>query len=180
MGTNHLGHFVLTSMLFALLDNTPESRIVNVSSGAHKAGNLNFDDFHWEHRRYVAWKAYGDSKISNLYFTFELKRRIEKSGAQVKVVAAHPGYTATGLQKSAFLKFLNVLIAQPAPQGALPTLMAAIDPAVKAGEYYGPSGFGEMRGLPKKVSANELAHNEGIAKTLWAKSEELTGTRFSI
>jgi len=180
MGTNHLGHFVLTSKLFSLLDKTPDSRIVNLSSGAHKAGNLNFGDLQWEKRKYSAWRAYGDSKIANLYFTFELKRRIGKNESKVKVVAAHPGYTATGLQKSAFLKALNFLVAQPGPQGALPTLRAAIDPDTKTGDYYGPSGFGEMRGFPKKVYANKLAHDERIAKKLWQVSEELTGVTFKL
>ncbi len=180
MGTNHLGHFALTSKLFNLLDKTPDSRIVNLSSGAHKAGNINFDDINWEKRKYSAWKAYGDSKLANLYFTFELRRRIEKSDSKVKVVVAHPGYTATGLQKSTFFKALNFLVAQPGPQGALPTLRAAIDPDAKAGDYYGPSGFGEMRGFPKKVYATKLAHDEGIAQRLWDISEELTGTKFSL
>jgi len=180
MGTNHMGHFVLTSKLFKLLDKTPESRIVNVSSGAHKAGNLNFDDLHWETRNYTPWKAYGDSKISNLYFTFELKRRIEKSASNIKAVAAHPGYSATGLQKSAFLKVLNFLVAQPGHMGALPTLRAAIDPDVKAGDYYGPTGFGEMRGYPERVKPNKLSQDEEIAKRLWEVSEDLTGQPFSI
>jgi len=180
IGTNHLGHFALTSKLFKLLDKTPDSRIVNLSSGAHKAGNIDFDDINWEKRKYSAWKAYGDSKIANLYFTFELKRRIGNSKSEVKVAAAHPGYTATGLQKSAFLKALNFVVAQPGPMGALPTLRAAIDPDVKTGDYFGPSGIAEMRGFPKKVSANKLAHDEIISQKLWDESEKLTSLKFAI
>ncbi len=180
MGTNHLGHFALTAKLYDLIDQTTDSRIVNISSGAHKAGNLNFDDLHWENRRYTAWRAYGDSKIANLYFTFELKRRIEKSGSSIKVAAAHPGYAATGLQKSAFLKFMNILVAQSAQMGALPTLMAATDPNIKSGDYVGASRFMEMRGYPKKVYASKLAHDEKTALQLWEVSEALTGTTLSI
>ncbi|MCF7807366.1 MAG: SDR family NAD(P)-dependent oxidoreductase [Candidatus Marinimicrobia bacterium] len=180
MGTNHLGHFALTAKLFDMLDSTPGSRIVNVSSGAHKMGNLNFDDLHWEDRRYIPWRAYGDSKISNLYFTFELRRRIESSESRVLVAVAHPGYSATGLQKLAFLKFLNIIVAQSAAMGALPTLRAATAPEVRAGDYFGPDGVGEMRGFPEKVEAKELAHDEEIASKLWAVSEELTGVTFKI
>lgn len=180
MGTNHLGHFALTAQLFDLLDKTPDSRIVNISSGAHNAGNLNFDDFHWEKRRYFAWRAYGDSKIANLYFTFELKRLLEKRGSAVKAVAAHPGYTATELQKTTFLKILNYLLAQPAHMGALPTLMAAVDPSINSGDYIGPSHFREMRGYPKMVSPNKLAQDRDIATKLWSVSEELTGVEFNI
>lgn len=180
MGTNHLGHFALTSKLFPLLVKTADSRIVNVSSGAHKAGNIDFDDIHWESRKYSPWRAYGDSKIANLYFTFELFRRIERSDSKVKVVAAHPGYTATGLQKSRFLKMLNALVAQSGPMGALPTLKAAIDPDVSSGDYFGPSGLGEMRGYPQKVTSNKLSHDEDIARKLWTRSEELTGVTFKI
>lgn len=180
MGTNHLGHFALTSQLFDLLDKTPESRIVNLSSSAHKAGNIDFEDINWEKRKYAAWRAYGDSKIANLYFTFELKRRLEKRGSKVVAIAAHPGYTATGLQKSTFLKIFNVLVAQSGPMGALPTLRAAIDPEAKPGDYYGPTGFGEMRGFPERVQANKLAQDVDIAERLWSTSEALTGQSFKL
>lgn len=180
MGTNHLGHFALTARLFDILDDTPNSRIINVSSGAHRYGNLDFDDLDWSSRRFLRWRAYGDSKISNLYFTFELQRRIAQSDSKVIVAAAHPGYSATGLQKTLFLKILNILVAQSAAMGALPTLKAAIDPSVQPGNYFGPSGPGEMRGFPVEVHANKLAQDQNIAEKLWEVFEQLTGVTFNV
>lgn len=180
MGTNHLGHFLLTAQLYPLLQKTPESRIVNVSSGAHKMGTLNFDDLTWEKRKYVAWKAYGDSKIANLYFTYELARKLVQAEGKVITTAAHPGLTETNLAKSKLLRGLNRLIAQTAPMGALPTLMAATEPSAKSGDYFGPSGMAEWKGYPKQVISNKLSHDEDIAQKLWTVSEELTGIKFSI
>ena len=102
-GTNHLGHFALTAQLFDLIKATPESRIVNVSSSAHHYGNLDFDDLNWEKRRYNKIKSYGDSKIANIHFTYELQKRLEKSGVNTLATAAHPGWTATELQRHAGL-----------------------------------------------------------------------------
>lgn len=179
-GTNHLGHFALTAQIFDLIKNTSNSRIVNVSSAAHKAGNLNFDDLNWEKRKYKAWKAYGDSKISNLYFTYEMQRKLEGSGNNVIAAAAHPGWTATDLQRhSGLFRFLNPMFAQKPEMGALPTLYAAAGPDVKGGDYFGPSGWQEWRGYPAKVNSNGLSHDEKIAGKLWQVSEELTGTKYN-
>ncbi|MBC8376055.1 MAG: SDR family oxidoreductase [FCB group bacterium] len=180
MGTNHLGHFALTAQLFPLLKSTVDSRIVNVSSTAHNMGNINFGDIHWESRKYVPWKSYGDSKIANLYFTNELGRRMKTAGLDVIATTAHPGYAATGLQKGLFLKFLNVIVAQSGFMGAMPTLMAAIDPEASSSNFYGPSGIAQQRGWPKIVAPNKLSQDETIAKKLWTTSEELTGINFSI
>ena len=180
MGTNHLGHFALTAQLFPLLKSTGGSRIVNVSSTAHNMGNIDFNDIHWESRKYVAWKSYGDSKIANLYFTNELGRRLQAAGVDVTTTAAHPGYAATGLQKGVFLKILNVLVAQSGFMGAMPTLMAAMDPEASNGNFYGPSGIAQQRGWPKQVVPNKLSQDEDIAKKLWITSEELTGVKFNI
>jgi len=98
-GTNHLGHFALTARLMSLLNETKRSRVVNVASSAEKFGRLDFDDLAWEKRQYRGWSAYGASKIANLYFTFELNRRLKSSGSGVIVTAAHPGWTATELQR---------------------------------------------------------------------------------
>lgn len=177
-GTNHIGHFALTGLLIDLIQKTANSRIVNVSSGAHKAGKINFDDLAWEKRKYVSWSAYGDSKIANLYFTYELRRRI---GEKPIIVAAHPGWTATDLQRhSGLFEFFNGFLAQKAQMGALPTLYAAVGPDVKSGDYYGPSGFMEMRGYAKKVQSNALSHDIEIAKKLWDVSEQLSGVKWSI
>jgi len=153
-GTNHLGHFALTAQLFDLLKGTANSRIVNISSNAHKMGRLNFDDLQWENRSYVAWKAYGDSKIANLYFTHELSRRIQTSGSPVMATAAHPGLTDTNLAKSTLLRGFNALIAQRVDMGTLPTLMAAVESTAKGGDYFGPSGISEWKGYPKQVQSN--------------------------
>ncbi len=179
-GTNHLGHFALTSLLFPFLKKTAGSRIVNVSSNAHKMGNLNFEDLQWEHRRYVPWKAYGDSKIANLYFTYELSQRIKASGSLVLASAAHPGLTNTNLAKSALLRSFNALIAQTGNMGALPTLMAAVEPTAQSGDYFGPSGISEWKGYPKQVHSNKLSHDTNIAARLWSVSEKLTGFSFEI
>jgi NAD(P)-dependent dehydrogenase (short-subunit alcohol dehydrogenase family) len=180
-GTNHLGHFTLTGLLLDVLQNTPHSRIVNVSSNAHKSGNLNFTDLNWEKRKYKRWASYGDSKIANIYFTLELGRKIEKNGKNPIVTAAHPGWTATELQRhTGAFDFLNNFFAQDTTMGALPTLYAALGPDVKSGDYFGPSGFMEMRGYPKKAEVNTLSKDEKIARQLWNISEELTGIRFNL
>jgi len=179
MGTNHLGHFALTCLLLDLIKNTPESRIVSVSSMAHKIGHINFDDLSWEKRKYKKWKAYGDSKIANLYFTFSLQKRLEKKNSHVIAAAAHPGYTATKLQRHmGVFSALNHVFAQTIPMGALPTLYAATGPDVKGGHFFGPSGFMEMKGYPKRVDSNTLSRNPELAEKLWKTSEMITGVGY--
>jgi NAD(P)-dependent dehydrogenase (short-subunit alcohol dehydrogenase family) len=181
MGVNHLGHFALTMQLLDIIKKTPNSRIVNVSSGAHKIGNINFDDFNWEKRQYKAWRAYGDSKIANLYFTKELAERISNNGENILVTAAHPGWTATELQRhSGIMAFLNKPFAMHQEQGTLPTLRAATDDNAQNGDYYGPNGWQEWRGFPVKVKPNKLAQDKNKAKKLWALSEELTGQKLNL
>lgn len=178
-GTNHLGHFALTAQLLPLLTATAGSRIVNVSSGAHNVGNLNFDDLTWEKRGYSSWRAYGDSKIANLYFTYELDKKLKDSGAGTIATAAHPGYTDTELQRhSTLINMGNSIFSQSISMGALPTLRAAVDENLRGGEYFGPGGFMEMWGYPKQVKSNQLSHDEKIAQKLWTVSEELTGVKF--
>jgi NAD(P)-dependent dehydrogenase (short-subunit alcohol dehydrogenase family) len=180
-GTNHLSHFALSGLLLDLLRKTPESRIVNVSSNAHKMGNLNFNDLNWEYRKYKKMKSYGDSKLANLYFTFELKRRLHKNGDNPLVMASHPGWAATELQRhTRFINFMNTFFAQDAKIGALPTLYAATADDVESGNYYGPDGFMEMRGYPTKVDSSELSKDPEVAQKLWDVSEELTGVKITI
>jgi NAD(P)-dependent dehydrogenase (short-subunit alcohol dehydrogenase family) len=180
-GTNHLGHFALTGHLIDLIKTTPNSRIVNVSSGAHAYGKLEFNDLHCEDRPYKKMKAYADSKIANLYFTYELQRKIENAGLNVLSVASHPGWTATELQRhTGLFSFLNNFFAQGIEMGALPTLYAAVAPNVRGGDYYGPDGWREMKGYPKKVQSNKLSHDKEIAVKLWEVSEELTGVKFAL
>ena len=178
-GTNHLGHFALTAHLIDLIMDTKDSRVVNVSSGGHTYGKLDFSDLNWEKRSYKKTRAYGDSKIANLFFTYELQRKLDHSDSKTIAVASHPGWTATELQRHAgIFNFLNRFVAQDISMGALPTLYAAVGPDVKGSDYYGPSGWREMRGYPKKVESNKPSHDEANAKKLWKVSEELTGVKY--
>ena len=174
-GTNHLGHFALTGLLIDLIKKTPNSRIVNVSSTAHKIGKLNFEDLNWETRRYKKMRSYGDSKLANLYFTNELQKRLRKQSSGVIVASAHPGGSATELSRhSLFFRVLS-LFGQTSEMGALPTLYAAVAPDVQGNDYYGPGGFQEFRGYPKKVETAERAKKDDVAANLWDVSEEMTG-----
>lgn len=181
MGTNHLAHFALTGRLMPLLKQTPHSRIVVLSSIGHYFGKIDLTDLNWESRPYKTNNAYADSKLANLYFMYELTRLLEKEGgsASPMVVAAHPGWTATELQRhSGSINFLNRFFAQETSQGALPTLRAGFDPNVSSGEFFGPSRFFELQGAPIKVNSNKLSHNTKIASQLWKQSEQLTGVCF--
>ncbi len=176
-GTNHLAHFALTGLLLPLLESTEDSRIVTISSVAHLTGDVNFHDLAWEQRKYDAPKAYADSKIANLYFTYELARKLNKSS--IKVLAAHPGWTSTNLQKNwRLFRLLNPFFAQKPEMGALPTLRAATDPDAQSGDYFGPSGWQEVRGYPKKVASNKRSNDKEIAENLWRASEKLTGIKY--
>jgi NAD(P)-dependent dehydrogenase (short-subunit alcohol dehydrogenase family) len=180
-GTNHLGHYALTGLLIDLVLKTENSRIVTVSSTGHKSGKLDFDDLNWEKRKYKKMQTYADSKIANLYFTYELQRRLEKAGSKTIAVVSHPGWTATELQRHVgLLRFLNRFFSQSIEMGALPTLLVATALDVEGSDYYGPSGRGEMKGYPKKVESNKLSQDEDIAKKLWTISEELTGVRYEL
>ncbi|MFH2030548.1 MAG: oxidoreductase [Bacteroidota bacterium] len=178
-GTNHLGHFALTSLLFERLNSTPDSRIVTVSSMAHKYADFDFSDLNWEKRKYKKMGSYGASKISNLFFTYELKDWLHKSGSKVKATAAHPGWTATDLQRhSGLFEFMNGIFAQSVEMGALPTLRAAADESAESGDYFGPSGWHQWKGFPKKVESNKFSHDKNAAQKLWEISENMTGIKF--
>ena len=177
-GTNHLGHFALTGLLSEVLIQTPGARVVTISSGAHRFGRMNFDDLN-SRSSYSRWGAYGQSKLANLLFAFELQRRFEAAGLDVLSVAAHPGYAATNLQSTTGLfQFLNHLMAQTAEMGALPTLYAATGAEIEGGDYAGPGGFMEQRGYPVKVESSPASHDREDASKLWGISEELTGVRY--
>ena len=177
-GTNHLGHFALTALLLDLVLAAENSRIVNVSSQMHQMGRINFDDLQGE-KSYSTWAAYGQSKIANLYFTYELQRKLKAAGKATISAASHPGYAATNLQgNSSTFSFLNTFMAQSAAMGALPTLYAAISPEVKGADYIGPHAIAGWRGYPVKAKSNKLSHDENIAARLWKVSEELTGIKF--
>jgi NAD(P)-dependent dehydrogenase (short-subunit alcohol dehydrogenase family) len=185
IGTNHLGHFALTGLLLGPLLAAAEPRVVTLSSGMHRIGRMNFDDLQSE-RRYINWMAYGQSKLANLLFCFELQRRATEAGTALVSVAAHPGYAATNLQfagpshsyEKAIMAVGNKLIAQSAEMGALPTLYAATAPDLPGGSFVGPDGFMEQRGHPKVVTAAGRAYDEAAWRRLWDISEELTGVRY--
>ena len=146
---------------------------------AHAFGKLDFNDLNWKTRKYKKWQAYGDSKIANLYFTYALQKKLGNGTSGVTVTAAHPGWTATELQRhSALTSTLNHVFAQDTTMGALPTLYAATAPEVKGGDYYGPAGFKEMKGYPKKVASVPLSRDAEIAERLWSVSEKMTGIGF--
>ncbi len=185
-GTNHLGHFALTARLIGVMEGRADARVVTLSSNAHKMGSIDFDDLQSE-RGYRRWSAYGQSKLANLMFALELDRRLRAGGSAIKSLAAHPGYAATNLQSAAapaldrvVMQFTNLLMAQSADMGALPTLYAATQPGLEGGSYIGPDGIGEFRGHPHLASPSRAARDEQAATRLWALSEELTGVRFSL
>jgi NAD(P)-dependent dehydrogenase (short-subunit alcohol dehydrogenase family) len=190
LGTNHFGHFALTGLLLDALLAAPAARIVTVSSGAHKAGKMDFNNLNWENGGYNPWRAYGRSKLANLLFAFELQRRLTRVGARAISVAAHPGYTATNLQavgpqmeqsawKEAIMRSMNATIGQSVEMGSLPTLYAATAPDVQGGDYIGPDGWFEMRGYPRRVEAMAAAHSEADAARLWSVSEEITHVHYA-
>lgn len=180
-GTNHLGHFALTGLLLDRLLPVPGSRVVTVSSVGHRIrAAIHFDDLQWE-RSYSRVGAYGQSKLANLLFTYELQRRLAPHGTTI-AVAAHPGVSDTELTRHlpTLMGQLGKPFFQPAKLGALPTLRAAADPAVQGGQYYGPDGFQEVRGYPKLVASSAQSHDVDLQRRLWAVSEELTGVGYDV
>jgi NAD(P)-dependent dehydrogenase (short-subunit alcohol dehydrogenase family) len=186
IGTNHLGHFALTGLLLERLREREDARVVTLSSNAHKLGRISFGNLQGE-RRYFRWNAYNQSKLANLLFALELERRLSAAAWTIKSVAAHPGYSATGLQSAAapavdrvVMVVANAVVAQDADMGALPTLYAATEPGLAGGAYVGPDGLAEQRGHPTIVSPTRAARDEQTAKRLWQVSEELTGVSFPV
>jgi NAD(P)-dependent dehydrogenase (short-subunit alcohol dehydrogenase family) len=184
-GTNHLGHFAFTGLLVDHLADVPGARVVTVSSNGHKIlADIHFDSLQWE-RSYSRVRAYSQSKLANLLFTYELQRRLADGHAAV-AVAAHPGASSTELNRNlpeVLLPVVNAiapLFSQSAAMGALPTLRAATDPGVLGGQYFGPDGFGEQRGYPKVVASSDKSHDLDLQRRLWAVSEELTGVSFPV
>jgi NAD(P)-dependent dehydrogenase (short-subunit alcohol dehydrogenase family) len=190
-GVNHLGHFALTGQLLDVLEAASgQSRVVTHSSGAHERGKIDFDDLHWEDS-YAKWSAYGQSKLANLLFAYELDRKLDAADADVLSTACHPGYAATNLQKRgpelagsrlklAMMKLANVALAQSAEAGALPMLYAATDESISGGEYVGPGGFANMRGTPEIQESNKRSRDKETADQLWTVSEEQTGVEYDL
>jgi NAD(P)-dependent dehydrogenase (short-subunit alcohol dehydrogenase family) len=185
-GTNHLGHFALTAQLLDNMLRTDGSRVVTVSSMGHRMfADIHFEDLQFE-RRYNRAAAYGQSKLANLLFTYELARRLAVRGSPTIAVAAHPGASDTELARNVPAAFRpiagvwNRVAAQSAEMGALPTLRAATDLDVQNAQYYGPGGISKMRGYPALVTSSARSHNQRLQRQLWAVSEELTGAVFPV
>ena len=177
MATNHFGHFALTGLLYDLIKNTPQARVVTMSSGGHKSGDINFDDLNWKKRPYHRVKSYGDSKLANLLFVRSLQEKFNQEQVDAISVAAHPGLSATERQQTIGIGgWLTKILAQPVWKGALPALRAATDPHVKPLDYYGPQ-YG-ICGYPTLAKQNEKVYNTAVAKKLWKISEEITGIKF--
>jgi len=187
LGANYLSHFALTGLLLPTLLTTPESRVISTSSMAQNAGRINFDDLQGK-RSYGRWSAYGQSKLANVLFAFELQRRLTRVGAGTISVCAHPGYASTNLQTTTGttfgMKMENIMYSvyrgQSAYKGALPQLYAATAPNIYGGEYIGPDGLLGMSGYPKRVRASKPAYDEQVAARLWDVSVELTGVDYAV
>jgi len=184
LGANHLGHFALTGLLIDRLLASPGSRVVTVTSAAHRYGRMDFENLMFEGGSgYSPFRAYARSKLANLLFGYELQRRLV--GSDSRALAAHPGGTATNLGRRmterplyrTLLPFFEWLSQSPA-QGALPSLRAATDPKAMGGQFYGPRGLLGMRGAPVVVQPSPSATDEAVARRLWKVSEELTDVRF--
>lgn len=180
LGTNHFGPFALTGLLLDALNAAPAARVLNMASLAHRlTPGLDPDDPGLQRRPYKDMDAYGRSKLAALLFTFDLDRRLKRAGSRALAVTAHPGYSATNLELgNFFMRLATRLFAQSPAMGALPALYAATAPEVRGGEYYGPGGYKELGGAPKRVSARPEASDPVLAERLWALSERLTEIRY--
>jgi NAD(P)-dependent dehydrogenase (short-subunit alcohol dehydrogenase family) len=185
-GTNHLGHFAFTGLLLDRLLPVQGSRVVTVSSVGHRIlAKIHFDDLQWE-RSYNRVRAYGQSKLANLMFTYELQRRLAAKSEPTIALAAHPGGSDTELTRHipGWIKpatdLVWPLVSQSPDKGALPTLRAATDPAAQGAQYYGPDGFAQTQGHPKLVESSKQSHDEATQKRLWEVSEKLTGVTYPV
>jgi NAD(P)-dependent dehydrogenase (short-subunit alcohol dehydrogenase family) len=188
-GTNHLGHFALTGLLLPAMLEVPGSRVVTVSSNGHRAGRINFDRL-TPAGRYNKYTAYGQSKLANLMFTYELQRRLSAAGAPTIAMAAHPGTARTELTRhmspvanasmSSRYHALNSWWVQDASMGVLPVLRAATDPDATGGAYYGPDGLFQMTGYPVLVRSSGRSQNAEVQRRLWAESERLTHVTYPV
>ncbi len=190
MGTNHLGHFALTGLLLGALVASGDARVVTVSSTmARSVRTVSLSDPRTQSGRHRKWNVYGQSKLANLLFTFELDRRARAASLPVTAVAAHPGYTSTNLVSSGLNMrrrtltgtigvAFTALVGQSVAQGATPQIRAAVEPALGGGTYLGPQGPFEMHGSPGLVQPPKPALDPELAASLWAWSEKATGVSF--
>jgi NAD(P)-dependent dehydrogenase (short-subunit alcohol dehydrogenase family) len=180
-GTNHLGHYALTGELLPLLQTTPNSRIITVSSIAHRGGRMDFSNLQFERKgSYSPQQAYGRSKLANLHFGYELDRRLKLANSEIKSIVVHPGVAKTNLFDQLasgplmrrLFQMMSIFI-QSAKAGALPTLYACFEP-LQGGEYIGPDGFAQIKGEATIVKSSKASRKINDAKELWRQSEALT------
>jgi NAD(P)-dependent dehydrogenase (short-subunit alcohol dehydrogenase family) len=185
LGTNMLGPFALTGLLLDSLGHAPDARVVNLSSIVHKNAHLDFDDLQME-RSFNGSRAYGRSKLATTVFGLELDRRLRAAGSPVISVLAHPGLSRSNLTPRAWgngrsgrlIGGLMAAVTQPAERGALPQLFAATAPGVRGGQFFGPSGFREMRGDVTEVPPSAEAADPAVGRALWSAAESLTGVSY--
>jgi NAD(P)-dependent dehydrogenase (short-subunit alcohol dehydrogenase family) len=174
-GTNHLGHFLLTTLLLPRIT----SRVVTVSSQAERMGKLDLADLDWTRRGYAASRAYADSKLANLVFTLELDRRLRQAGSPVRALAAHPGLVVTGIYdrpagtRPGPWDVVLPLLGQGPDKGALPLLLA-ITGDLPGGTFTGPEHMFHMRGGAQVIRASAAAKDPALQTGLWAASEDMT------
>jgi NAD(P)-dependent dehydrogenase (short-subunit alcohol dehydrogenase family) len=190
MGVNHFGHYLLTGLLLDKIKATPRSRVVNQSSFTHKmVKGIDFETINTD-IKYSKLKAYGESKLANLLFTYELQRKFTDYDIDAMAIGVHPGYTATNLQSSGpsvggtslwsrIYRISNVLLAQNVKKGALPLLYGAVGPELQGGDYIGPGGLRGLRGHPKRGKSSKASYNLEQANRLWELSEELTEFKYN-
>ena len=187
LGVNHLAHFALTGLLLDVITKTPKARIHNVSSSANYSGTINFDDLMGE-KAYGRWGTYGQSKLANIVFTFELQKRLTAAGVDTITNTSHPGLVMGNLQSNSveqsntkmeglLYRIIGPIMAQDVKMGVLPQLYGSAAKEAKGGVFYGPKTF-NMRGYPAEKQANKEAYNADILKRFWAVSEKLTGVTF--
>jgi len=184
-GTNHLGHFALTGLLLPALLAGERPRVVTIASGTHRRATIRFDDLNGD-RSYDRWEAYGQSKLANLLFTFELQRRSARANLPLAALAAHPGFATTGLFAAGSpiarraTRLAGSVIGQDAAHGALATVAAAALAEARGGDYWGPGGRTQLRGLPTRASVGPNATDVAAAQRLWTMSEQMTGVAFGL
>jgi len=183
--TNHLGHFLLNSLLFELVEKA-NGRIVVVSSIAHKLGKLNFDDIMNE-KSYDSTKVYAQSKLANLMYALELDRRLKAKDSSVVCIACHPGYSNTNLQSTGpvglfkfMYKYTNRFMSQPSENGAIPTVLAAAGDEAIAGAYYGPQSMAETRGHVSDAKVAKHAQDTTDSQRLWKMTEDILDHKWSV
>jgi NAD(P)-dependent dehydrogenase (short-subunit alcohol dehydrogenase family) len=171
-GVNFLGHFLLTDLLYDKLKSTPDSRVVTLSSIAHRDATIDFENLRIE-KAYDAKREYYQSKLADLVFALELAKKIKENGDSITSVACHPGFTQTELQRYIDPEILKKMNFMDTWQGSLPTLLAATSMKAKSGEYYGPDGDGEFSGFPALGVIGESAVDPELGKKLWSLAQDI-------